>query len=77
MLPLCKFDLICCLLQPFICRLLFSEFFCGGFVDHQPAVLTVTGDNALSIGVMLLTLYLGALFLVQLYKKATMKKSGS
>jgi hypothetical protein len=38
-------------------------------MESTPAVLTVTGDNALTIGIMGGTLYLGALLLVQIWKK--------
>ena len=34
---------------------------------EKPAVLTLTGDNALTVGVMMALLYLGALLLAQLW----------
>jgi hypothetical protein len=39
-------------------------------MENQPAIITLTGDNALTIGVMGGVLYLGALLLAQLYMRA-------
>jgi len=44
-------------------------------MDSQPGVITLTGDNALTIGAMLAVLYLGALLVVQVGKRLTSKGS--
>lgn len=49
-------------------------------IMEKTAVLSVTGDNALTIGLMGATLYVGALILAQLYMRvtgATSKQSSS
>lgn len=38
-------------------------------MENQPAIITLTGDNGLTVGLMLAVLYLGALLLVQIGKR--------
>lgn len=46
-------------------------------MQGQPAIITVTGENALTVGLMGAALYLGALLLAQLYKRAMVKKGAA
>lgn len=46
-------------------------------MENQPAIITLTGDNGLTVGVMLAVMYLGALLLVQLAKRLPKKGGGS
>lgn len=46
-------------------------------MENQPAIITLTGDNGLTVGLMLAVLYLGALFLVQLGKRVAAKKGAA
>jgi hypothetical protein len=43
-------------------------------VNQQPAIITLTGDNGLTVGLMLAVLYLGALFAAQLWRRASAGK---
>lgn len=44
-------------------------------MENQPAIITLTGDNGLTVGLMLAVLYLGALLLVQIGKQIAAKKA--